>query len=136
MIRIVALHVTAANLAPYATALRAQGLECTADWYVSTGSQFSAGYDTITGIASQHRTLRAYLEARTQWQPGDTLVLVAWSAGCWAPQAWLASDPEASSLIDALVLLDGCHMTDPRVEGLMAAPPRTTSRKMASACSR
>lgn len=122
MIRIVGLHITAPNLAPYAEALRSHGLECTADWWVSTGSQYSGGYDTTTGIASRHRTLRAYLEGETQWEPGDTLVLVAWSAGCWAVQAWLrqAVGTEDFDLPDAVLLLDGAHLTDPRVEGLVS----------------
>lgn len=122
MIRIVSFHVTAANLEPYAEALRSQGLDCTADWYVSPGSQFSAGYDTVTGIASQYRTLRSYLEARTQWREGDTLVLVAWSAGCWAVQAWLrqAIGSHDFDLADAVLLLDGAHLTDARVDGLVS----------------
>ena len=122
MIRIVSFHVLPENLPPYVEALQASGLECTADWYVSPGSQFSAGYDTTTGIASQYHTLRSFLEARTQWEPGDTLVLVAWSAGCWAVQAWLrqAIGTEDFDLADAVLLLDGAHLVDPRVEGLVA----------------
>lgn len=122
MIRIVALHVLPENLPPYAEALRAQGLQCSADCWVSTDSQFSAGYDSSTGVAARFRTLRSYLEARTQWQPGDTLVLVAWSAGCWAVQAWLrqAIGTHDFDLADAVLLLDGAHLTDPRVEGLVA----------------
>jgi len=121
MIRLVGLHILPQHLKRYGDGLRANGLQCTTDSWVSTGSQFSSGYDSRTGLASSV-SLREFLEEQTAWRPGDTLILCAWSAGCWAVQAWLrrAIGTHDFDLADAIVLLDGAHLIGARADGLTA----------------
>lgn len=69
----------------------------------------SGSYDEDTGLASRYPTLGGFLRAEVpEWAPGDRLVLVAFSAGCWAPRAWM-KDAGGRALLGALVLLDGLH---------------------------
>lgn len=68
----------------------------------------SSKYDEKKGIASRY-TLEEYVrEIAPEWRPGDELVLMAFSAGVWAPRAWMR-DPPSRDLVSALVLLDGLH---------------------------
>jgi hypothetical protein len=123
MLQVVGLHVSPAHRDRYADALR--GIEyCFTPW-VSRGAQLSAGYDERRGLASKYPRLRDFLEAETAWRPGDRLVLVTWSAGTWAPRAWMRS-AEDRALVDALVILDGLHAgrdesdpTDAAYEGIL-----------------
>jgi hypothetical protein len=56
--------------------------------------------------------LRSWLDSNAPgWTP--PLILVGWSAGCFAARDWLRSDPEAHGLIDAIVMLDGLHSSGP-----------------------
>ena len=69
----------------------------------------SGAYDEDTGLASRYPTLEGFLRAEVpEWATGDRLVLVAFSAGCWAPRYWM-KDPASRALLGALVLLDGLH---------------------------
>jgi hypothetical protein len=69
----------------------------------------SAAYDEKTGLAARYPTLPAFLAAEVpEWSPGRPVVLVAFSAGCWAPRAWMR-DPASRRATGALVLLDGLH---------------------------
>ena len=69
----------------------------------------SGSYDEHTGLAARYRTLEEFLRAEVrEWAPGAQLVLAAWSAGCWAPRAWMRQ-PASRALVSALVLLDGLH---------------------------
>lgn len=70
---------------------------------------FSGAYDEQGGLAAQYPTLNAFLRARVpEWSPGRPLVLACWSAGCWAPRAWMRNASDRR-LVDALLLLDGLH---------------------------
>jgi hypothetical protein len=68
---------------------------------------FSSGYVSLAS-----GSLRAWLDKMAPgWEP--PLIMVGWSAGCFAIREWLLNDPEAHSLIDAAVLLDGLHSSGP-----------------------
>lgn len=69
----------------------------------------SGSYDEHTGLAARYRTLEEFLRAEVrEWSPGAPLVLAAWSAGCWAPRAWMRQ-AASRSLVSALLLIDGLH---------------------------
>lgn len=76
--------------------------------FVNAGG-FSASYDEHKGLASTARTLNAalakYLPAR---RADDQVVLLCFSAGCWAGRAWLR-DQAARDACAAVVLIDGLH---------------------------
>jgi hypothetical protein len=96
------LHVGASLEPSYSAALGADGRS----WVLGSGS---GAYDEITGLAARYPTLRAFLSAEVpEWQPGTPLVLVCWSAGCWAPRAWMKNESDREA-VTALVLLDGLH---------------------------
>jgi len=79
----------------------------------SRRSQLSAGYDERTGIARDYPTLDAAVKRYApDADPDSPVVLVAWSAGCWAARAWLR-DPEARLRTVAAVFLDGLHSRNP-----------------------
>ena len=123
MIRIVCIHWHPSNVAPLRSVLAAEGLTATVEYWTSAGSQFSSGYDDGRAggpdLVSRHTTLRSFLERETSWREGDALVLCTFSAGGWAPRHWLAKDPEAARLIDALVMLDGLHGTSQQIAGVV-----------------
>jgi len=69
----------------------------------------SSSYDEKSGLAAQYPRLQAFLAASApSWQPGDPVVLVAFSAGGWAVRAWLR-DGASRELASAVVILDGLH---------------------------
>jgi hypothetical protein len=69
----------------------------------------SAAYDETTGLASRYPDLAGFLAREVpEYEPGDVLVLVAFSAGCWAPRYWMKNASDRA-LVGALVLLDGLH---------------------------
>lgn len=69
----------------------------------------SASYDEVKGLAFDYPTLVDFVRARLpDHQDSDPLVVVAFSAGCWAPRAWMR-DPASRKLCSVLLLLDGLH---------------------------
>lgn len=87
----------------YAAALGVPDLQIV----TSTKSQFSAGYDGTTGFARE--PMPTVLDARAPgWRERGPLVLLGFSAGCWAPRHWLR-DAENRRLVSACVLIDGLH---------------------------
>ncbi len=99
---VVLLHVGESLGAAYAAPLGAA-------WRNFVLGSGSGAYDENTGLVSRYPTLQGFLQALVpEWEPGSQLVLVAWSAGCWAPRAWM-KDPAQRELVSALVLLDGLH---------------------------
>ena len=73
----------------------------------STGSQFSAGYDSRVGVAAAFPTLPQVLaKFAPHLNQHEKVVLVGFSAGCWAIRAWLRSSMDQ---VTAAVFLDGLH---------------------------
>jgi hypothetical protein len=71
-----------------------------------------AGYDESTGVAHEFPRLRDLLaEVAPSWRPGDTLVLMSFSAGTWALRYYLR-DPETRADATAVVTLDGTYGTE------------------------
>lgn len=69
----------------------------------------SASYDEDTGLAHDYPTLGDFVAARLpDHKSTDPLVVVAFSAGCWAPRAWMR-DAASRKMCSVLVLLDGMH---------------------------
>lgn len=87
-------------------------LGCPVRWVQSRGSQFSAGYDGLgndNDIVLQAPTLdKAVAKWAPEAGPGAPVVLVCFSAGCWAGAAWLR-DPDARLRCIAAVFIDGLH---------------------------
>jgi len=70
---------------------------------------YSASYDGTKGLAAAHPSVAAYIPTIAPgWKPGDPLVLVGFSAGCWALRSWL-EDAANRRVATAVVLLDGLH---------------------------
>jgi len=69
----------------------------------------SSAYDERSGLARQ--PLSAIVARFCPGVPeGSRVVLIAWSAGCWAARAWLR-DLDTRGRVPAAVLLDGLHVT-------------------------
>lgn len=87
----------------------AQALDCQVFGANSSGSQFSAGYDERTGMARDCPTLDAAMRRYAPSVPADEpVILIGFSAGCWAVRAWLR-EPDARLRTVAAVFLDGLH---------------------------
>lgn len=85
----------------YEAALARSGLT----FHVFYKGGFSSSYQSY----AEAHTLEQFLdEVAPEWNPGDPLVLIGFSAGCWAPRHWM-QDASSRSLVSALVLLDGMH---------------------------
>lgn len=75
----------------------------------SRTSQFSAGYDTGSGIAKDYPKLSDYTRSRLPKMPyTDPVVLIGFSAGCWLVRNWLR-DMDTRIRCIAAVLVDGLH---------------------------
>jgi hypothetical protein len=99
---VVLLHIGAGLGPEYASPLGAS-------WRSFVEGAGSGSYDEKTGLAARYPTLESFLRAEVpEWAPGAPLVLAAWSAGCWAPRAWMRQQA-SRSIVSALVLLDGLH---------------------------
>jgi hypothetical protein len=100
---LVGLHIGRSLASDYSTALGGVPVR------TFTFGGTSGAYDEDTGLASRYPTLEGFLRAEVpEWESGDRLVLVAFSAGCWAPRYWM-KDAGSRALLGALVLLDGLH---------------------------
>jgi hypothetical protein len=100
---LVGLHVGSSLQASYAQAFEGGQVKL-----FSFGGA-SSSYDGERGIAARWPNLASFLRQNVpEWAPGHRLALVAFSAGCWAPRAWMRMS-ENRELVDALVLLDGLH---------------------------
>jgi hypothetical protein len=76
---------------------------------LSHGSQFSGGYDEHTGFASKYPTLPDLLRAfDKEWIEGEPVVLIGFSAGCWALRAYLRN-PDDRARVRIALFLDGMH---------------------------
>lgn len=70
---------------------------------------YRGGYSSSYQSYAESHTLEQFLdEVAPEWNPGDPLVLIGFSAGCWAPRHWM-QDASSRELVSALVLLDGMH---------------------------
>lgn len=66
---------------------------------------FSAPYEELANSTP----LAAFVHSvAPEWQEGDPLVLIGFSAGCFAPRIWMR-DAGSRDMVSALVLLDGMH---------------------------
>lgn len=98
----VGLHIPQKLASTYMSAIGAKGRTF---WL----GGLSASYDEQTGLAARYSTLEQFLRAEVpEWSPGAPLVLVCWSAGCFAARAWMRH-LEDRKLVRVLVLLDGLH---------------------------
>lgn len=108
MLRVICLHISSANRKRFEEAL-ADAPEHTLHFWVSSGSQYSAGYDEYTGLAAKCPTFESFLRRHVpEWRPGDQVVLVTFSAGTWAWRAW-SREASNRALVNGVLLLDGLH---------------------------
>ena len=96
-----------------------KGIPHTLHNWVSSTSQLSAGYDERTGLAKKYPTLEQFLWKEVpEWRHGDPVVLVAFSAGCWAVRHWLKDD-RSRALASYVLLLDGLHSSGSSMDGVV-----------------
>lgn len=85
----------------YEAALAPSGLT----FHVFYRGGFSSSYQSY---AEAHSLEDFLAEVAPEWQPGEPLVLIGFSAGCWAPRHWM-QNASSRDAVSALVLLDGMH---------------------------
>jgi hypothetical protein len=69
----------------------------------------STKYDEKTGLAHQYPTVRQLLaHVAPAWKPGDPLLGIGFSAGCWAWRAWLRDHDNRADL-SCVMFIDGLH---------------------------
>lgn len=87
----------------------ADALGCDVHLVNSTGSQFSAGYDERSGITRDCPTLdKAVKRYAFGTSPDEPVILIGFSAGCWAARAWLRQSDARLRTVGAM-FLDGLH---------------------------
>ena len=68
----------------------------------------SAKYDTRTGLAGRYTFEQFVAKYAPKWREGDPLVVVAFSAACWALRHWIGQE-FALEHLTAGIMLDGLH---------------------------
>lgn len=80
--------------------------------------QLSAGYDEVTGFARDYPSVADLLAfAGSRWEPGEPLVVLAFSAGAWTLRHYLRSGTDREE-ITAAIFLDGLYGAPGGVCGL------------------
>lgn len=97
------VHADPSVVAAYRSAL---GIPVYTTGQLGSGSSF---YNERTGLAREPLSA-AVARFCPGVSEGAKVVLIAWSAGCWAVRAWLR-DPDTRARVPAAVMLDGLHVT-------------------------